>query len=120
MPRFVQRSTLVSLFTIVVLSLLASSLLQRYLGHALETPDNDFMVYYFEAAMVHDAPRAPMYLTALQGNPQLRYAPPDSEISKRAQAAGLSGIQLYLYPPPLADLLVPAVRGCGSGRWKPA
>ena len=110
MARVVQRSTVVTLFTIVVLSLLASSLLQRYLGHVLDTPDNDFMVYFVEAKMVHDAPHAPMYLTALQGNPQLRWAPADSDIARRAQAAGLNGIQLYLYPPALADLLVPAVR----------
>ena len=95
------------LFAFILLSLLAGSLLQRYLGHTMSEPDLDFYDYFFEAAMVHEHPRAGMYAAALEGNPQLRHAPADSDVYRRAEAAGFNGTNLYLYPPLLADLLSP-------------
>ena len=95
------------LCALTVAAILFSSLLQRYLGHVLAGPDIDFHDYYFAAEMVHSNPRANLYEGATQGNPQLRSAPPHSEIARRARQAGFDDIELYLYPPLFADLLTP-------------
>ncbi|MGI4757381.1 MAG: glycosyltransferase family 87 protein [Janthinobacterium lividum] len=102
-----RQGTLRGLLALVVLSVLGSTLLQRYMGHVMDEPDLDFYDYYFEAAAVHDHPRLNMYTPALGGNPQLRWAPSGSEVYQRAEAAGFNGTNLYLYPPVLADLLIP-------------
>ena len=99
--------TIQTLFAITVIILLASSLAQRYLGHTLENPNLDFHDYYFAAQTLHPHPQSPLYEGALDGNPQLKTAPYSSSIAQRARAAGLSETELYLYPPQLADLLVP-------------
>ncbi len=106
-PRSAGRFKAQWLFALIISSLLMSSLLQRYLGGIMDEPDLDFYDYYFEAAMVHDHPHTDMYSAAMSGNPQLRHAPPESEVYQRAEAAGFNGTNLYLYPPLLADLLIP-------------
>ena len=42
-----------ALFALVVATLLASSIGQRYLGHVMDAPDLDFYVYYLTAQVVH-------------------------------------------------------------------
>lgn len=105
-----KRRTVQWLLAFTALSLLSSSLMQRYMGNVMAEPSTDFFDYYFEAAIVSAHPRANMYSPALGGNPQLRWAPPDSELYQRAEAAGFNGTNLYLYPPLLADLLIPLSR----------
>jgi hypothetical protein len=95
------------LFAFALASLLVSSLAQRYLGHVMPDPNLDFYDYYFAAQVVHDNPHANLYAGATDGNPQLRSAPPDSELFAHAKTAGFEDIELYLYPPLLADLLAP-------------
>ncbi len=102
-----RRSTAAVLLAITIASLLFSSLFQRYLGHVLADPNVDFRDYYFAAEMVRDNPRANLYEGATEGNPQLRSAPPQSQIAQRARHAGFDDIELYLYPPLFADLLTP-------------
>ena len=107
MDRFRKLLESKTLFAFALASLLFSSLAQRYLGHVMPAPDLDFYDYYFAAQVVHDNPRANLYAGATDGNPQLRSAPVDGELSAHAKAAGFDDIELYLYPPLLADLLAP-------------
>lgn len=95
------------LFAFVLASLMVSSLAQRYLGHIGSGANVDFYVYYFAAQTVHENPRANLYVGAADGNPQTRNVPAGSELFARARAAGLREISFYIYPPLLADLLVP-------------
>ena len=95
------------LFAFALASVLISSLAQRYLGHVMPSPDLDFFDYYFAAQVVHDNPHANIYAGATGGNPQLQSAPADSELFTHARAAGFDDVELYLYPPFLADLLAP-------------
>jgi hypothetical protein len=95
------------LFAFTLASLLVSSLAQRYLGHVMPSPNLDFYDYYFAAQAVHDNPHVNLYAGATGGNPQLRSAPADSELFAHAKAAGFDDVELYLYPPFLADLLAP-------------
>jgi len=86
-------------------------LTQQYLGHVSPSDANiDFYVYYFAAQGVHDNPYADLYAGAIDGNPQSLSAPTGSTIFTHAKAAGIDDVQLYLYPPLLADLLAPFSR----------
>jgi Glycosyltransferase family 87 len=96
-------------FVLALGSLLVSSLAQRYMG-ANEKVSNrniDFYVYYFAAQVVHDNPHANLYAGATGENPQARYATGDSELSEHAKLVGANSAMFYIYPPLLADLLVP-------------
>jgi hypothetical protein len=84
MGRFGKLLDIRTLFAFALASLLFSSLAQRYLGHVMPAPDIDFYDYYFAAQVVHDNPRANLYAGATDGNPQLRSAPLDSELSAHA------------------------------------
>jgi hypothetical protein len=95
------------LFAITLASLLISSVAQRYLGHVESGANVDFFDYYFAAQVVRDNPHANLYEGATGTNPQLRSAPAGSEIFAHARAAGFDDIELYLYPPLLADILRP-------------
>lgn len=96
-----------TLFAFVLVSLLISSLTQRYLGHVMSAPDCDFFNYYFAAQVVHDNPRANLYQGATDKNLEIYPNPPaDSALSAHARAAGF-GVEFYAVPPLLADLLVP-------------
>lgn len=107
MNRFGKSIECRALFAFVLASLLISSLAQRYLGHVMSAPDLDFYDYYFAAQVIHDNPHADLYSGATDGNPQLRSAPAGSELFARARIAGFDDIELYLYPPLLADILAP-------------
>ena len=107
MVRAVQPRTVRWLAAIVLISLIGSSLAQRYFGHAMAVPDLDFYDYYFAAQAVREHPRANLYEGATEGNPQLKSAPKQSEIAAHARAEGFQDTELYLYPPLLADLLAP-------------
>lgn len=96
-----------AVFAVVMGSLLVSSLAQRYLGHVMGLPNVDFYDYYFAAQVVHENPRANIYDGATDANPQLRSAPLSSDLLAHARSAGFDDIELYLYPPLLADLLAP-------------
>jgi hypothetical protein len=87
-----------------------SSVAQRYLGNVLNGPNGDFYDYYFAGQIIHDNPHANLYEGAIDSNPQLRSAPSGSEMARRARSAGFSDIELYLYPPLLADLMSPMAR----------
>jgi len=94
-------------FTLAVVFL--GSLLQRDFGHYTHR-DLDFFVYYFAAQMVHEDPGANIYYGDLNGNPWAQDAPKEAELYKKANQSGFDEIMVYLYPPILADLLVPLSR----------
>lgn len=110
LPPISRPRTVKLLFALTLASLLFSSLAQRYLGNILAGPNLDFYDYYFAAQVLHQDSHAALYAGATDGNPQLRSAPATSPIAQRAAAAGFPDIELYLYPPLLADLLIPLTR----------
>lgn len=108
MNRFTRALETKTLIAFVLVSLLISSLAQRYLGHINSGADVDFYVYYFAAQSVHDNPHANIYEGATEENPELRLESPEgSAITNHAKAAGINEVSYYVYPPLLADLLAP-------------
>lgn len=72
-----------------------------------ETGTN-FQMYYTAACLVRDGMSVHIYDVVDQNkNPQLLFADPSSVWARTARAHGISRITLYLYPPTLADLIVP-------------
>jgi hypothetical protein len=84
------------LFAFALASLLAGSLLQRYLGRGSSTPNDDFYVYYFAAQIVHDNPHANLYADVIKGDLLAQDALIDSEIFSHAKSAGIGGIMRRL------------------------
>jgi Glycosyltransferase family 87 len=99
-----------SVLALTLALLVLGSLSQRAFGHYTNR-DVDFFVYYFAAQSVHDSPKSGLlYDGDLNGNPELKNAPIGTELYKKAGAAGVGEVMLYLYPPLLADTLVPISR----------
>ena len=68
----------------------------------------DLEVYYTAASMVAHRESADIYNGADSGiDPQLRWADPASLFATKARNVGIDRVQLYVYPPTLADLMVP-------------
>ncbi len=68
----------------------------------------DFYVYDTAAFLVRSGQSLAIYDGADTGvDPQLRTARPDSKFAETARALGISEVRLYVYPPLLADLMVP-------------
>lgn len=68
----------------------------------------DFKVYYTAAALVLNGQTSHLYDGANTGeDPQLKFARPGTVYTAMAQSHGLGPVRLYVYPPILADLLVP-------------
>ncbi len=69
---------------------------------------NDFEVYYSAAVLARQHQAAAIYGGADDGSdPQLKWADPNTPIATTARQSGISEIRLYVYPPILADLLIP-------------
>ncbi len=69
---------------------------------------SDFRVYYVASALVANHLDSHLYDEAGTGvDPQRRTANPDSVIATMARSKGISKTQLYVYPPFLADVLIP-------------
>lgn len=74
---------------------------------ASETGTN-FEMYYTAASLVRSGMSTHIYnVFDPNTNPQQLFADPNSIFAKTASAHGISRITLYLYPPTLADLIVP-------------
>ncbi len=68
----------------------------------------DFEVYYSAALLARQHQGAAIYAGADNGSdPQLKYAQADTPIAITGRRAGIAKIRLYVYPPILADLLIP-------------
>ena len=68
----------------------------------------DFKVYLTAAQLVREHKGAEIYSDADTGkNPQMRLATPGSTFQQTAASIGIPWVRLYVYPPTLADLLVP-------------
>jgi hypothetical protein len=91
--------------TLVLLLLLAGSELIKGLGGMDQV---DFKVYLTAAQLVREHKGVAIYSDADTGqNPQMRFATPGSTFQKTAASIGIPQVRLYVYPPTLADLLVP-------------
>lgn len=76
-------------------------------GTSSETGSNFFM-YYTAACLVRSHLSAEIYqVIDPNQNPQQLFADPNSVFAQTASSKGISRISLYLYPPTLADLVVP-------------
>ncbi|QNI32253.1 DUF2029 domain-containing protein [Alloacidobacterium dinghuense] len=68
----------------------------------------DFNVYFSGAVLVHEGLGSQLYTGADDGtDPQKKPARPGAPIDRAARSQGITGIDYYLYPPLLADMLVP-------------
>ncbi|MGB6974490.1 MAG: glycosyltransferase family 87 protein [Terracidiphilus sp.] len=68
----------------------------------------DFKVYYVAAEVVHEGLDGQLYTDAGNGkDPQLRRSSPNSVFSRAGMRRGVGATYLYLYPPLLADMLLP-------------
>ncbi len=68
----------------------------------------DFSVYYTAACLVRSHMSFHIYDGVKRNvNPQLIFADPHTVYAQTANSHGIEQVMLYLYPPTLADLLVP-------------
>lgn len=92
-------------FTLILLLLLAGSELIKGLGGMDQV---DFKVYLTAAQLVREHKGVAIYSDADTGqNPQMRFAAAGSTFQQTAASIGIPQVRLYVYPPTLADLLVP-------------
>ena len=91
-----------------MLLVLLPCLLPR-LHHVLPTIDPvDFNVYYAASSLVHEGEASQLYTGADRGvDPQMAAAAVGTPIDRAARSQGLAYVGLYVYPPILADLLLP-------------
>ncbi len=91
--------------TLLLLLLLAGSEFLKGLGASDQV---DFKVYLTAAELVREHKGVAIYSDADTGqNPQMRFATPGSTFQQTAARIGIPRVRLYVYPPTLADLLVP-------------
>ncbi len=83
-------------------------MLPRLRRPALPLYPADFNVYYTASMLVRQGNAAQLYTGADTGlDPQKAIASPGTPIYEAARAQGLPFVGLYVYPPVLADLLLP-------------
>jgi hypothetical protein len=91
--------------TLLILLMLAGSEWTKRLDVSDQV---DFKVYLTAAQLVREHKGAEIYSDADTGkNPQMRFATPGSTFQQAAARIGIPWVRLYVYPPTLADLLVP-------------
>lgn len=111
MPKYLNRIV----FFLIALILLRATLLGLVDWQRIISPsrDNgflgeDFFGYYTAACLVRGNQNPAIYEEALRGvDPVEQTADPNSVFARTARAHGISPVNLYDYPPTLADLLVP-------------
>jgi len=92
---------------LLVLALLPS-LIPRFAHPIPILPLSDFDVYYTASTLAREHRGVAIYSGADTGvDPQLRAADPGTVFAQRALQLGIHDIQLYVYPPVLADALIP-------------
>jgi hypothetical protein len=96
---------LAAYLTLLLLFVLAAS---EFLKGASIPDQVDFKVYLTAAQLVREHQGVAIYNDADTGqNPQMRFATPGSTFQHTAAQLGIPKVRLYVYPPTLADLLVP-------------
>jgi hypothetical protein len=96
------------LLGLLLLACSLASFLKLKTGGWLEGDLSDFQVYETAAHLVREHRSIDIYSGATAGeDPQKKDANPQSPFSEEARMIGINRVQLYLYPPTLADLLVP-------------
>jgi hypothetical protein len=100
-----RRVRIAALITLVFLLALSGSEVMKWPGRPYQL---DFKVYLTAAKLVREHKSLDIYNDADTGqNPQTRYAAKDSTFQAAATELGIPAIWLYVYPPTLADMLVP-------------
>ena len=70
----------------------------------------DFRVYFIAASMIWNHQGSHLYDQAADGtDPQRAWADPNTVFAAYARKLGVDDVHLYVYPPLLADMLVPLV-----------
>jgi hypothetical protein len=91
--------------TLLLLLMLAASEFIKGVGASDQV---DFKVYLTAAQLVREHKGVAIYNDADTGqNPQMRFATQGSTFQQTAASIGIPQVRLYVYPPTLADLLVP-------------
>jgi hypothetical protein len=99
-----ERVSLVLLGLVFVASALQASLM-IVRSHGSQ---RDFWVYFNAASMIRNHEGSHIYDQAADGaDPQLAWADPNTLFAEQARQLGVDDIRLYVYPPLLADMLVP-------------
>jgi alpha-1,2-mannosyltransferase len=76
--------------------------------HPYDQTLEDFRVYETASMLVHEHRGDLIYDGADTGvDPQLRFADPQSSFARVARSLGVGQVRLYVYPPLLADLILP-------------
>jgi hypothetical protein len=95
---------------IAVVSLLCFTLILPELKGVIDHHQRefDFEVYYTAATLVRNNLDIHVYDDAGSGqDPQLRFADESTTFAQKARELGIDSLRLYVYPPTLADLMVP-------------
>jgi hypothetical protein len=114
------RQSMLALAAAFALCILASADTLRYARYYLApSKQDDFGVYFVAANVVHQRLSSHLYDDAGTGvDPQLRFASDDSVFARTARSVGISHTKLYVYPPFLADALLPFTRfSLATGMW---
>ena len=109
------------LLAFIICSLASLSDLHRHTFLAL-SGQSDFQVYFTAANLVHDHLGQYLYEEAGTGtDPQLRNARSGGVMAQEARKEGIDLVNLYVYPPFLADILMPLTKlplKCASWAWR--
>jgi hypothetical protein len=103
------RQAAIALTIAFALCMAASMKTLRYpFSYLTIAKQSDFRVYYVASSLIHQHLDANLYDEAGTGvDPQQRFASDDSVIAKVARSEGIPRTKLYVYPPFLADALLP-------------
>jgi hypothetical protein len=108
MKRSANRNGLIAFAFALLVCLACSFQVLRHLSDFAPSKQIDFNVYYVAADLVHHGSSIDMYDDAGTGvDPQMRFADTDSRFGSTGRQHGLAEVQLYVYPPFLADVMVP-------------
>ena len=102
------RQIISAIILALFLGLLASANEVHQRGYLRLETQTDFAVYYTAACLLHDHLGDHLYDEAGNGtDPQRQEASRKGLFSREAQEHGISEVDLYVYPPFLAELLLP-------------
>lgn len=105
------RQTTIALVLALGVSLLASVRQVREHGYLSLNAQTDFSVYYTAAGLISDHLGGRLYDEAASGvDPQRRQAGAGTVFAQEAKRRGIAKVDLYVYPPILAQILRPFSR----------
>lgn len=102
---FTARHLFLAVLTLLVLFATASRVFGRFTNY-----DNDFRVYLLASQVLSANPHADVYYGTTHTDPHPTYAPREGPLGQQAKRDGVTGLMIYIYPPLLADALLPISR----------